>query len=207
MKFDYSHQENWYFEHGKHQSPINIDTQIATTWPRGSALEVDYQNKVSLAHDSGNGLEVFVTGSAILNYRKFNLVQFHTHTPSEHQLNHHSFAAEIHFVHQALNGAKAVIAVFFEIGPANPVLASVIENWTKPNDFSIKLTDFIPANPAYYHYLGSLTTPPLTEDVEWYVIKDPVTLSQEQLAFLEGLAAKNNRNLQPLNDRPILYHE
>ncbi|TYC50150.1 carbonic anhydrase family protein [Weissella muntiaci] len=205
MQLDYSHQQNWHFESGQHQSPINIDDQSVIDWQRGSAIEIDYQNQVSEAHNSGNGLEVLVNGTAILNYRKFNLLQFHVHTPSEHQLNQHTFAAEVHFVHQALNGTKAVIGVFFELGAPDPVIDSIMQHWSKPGQFAIKLTDFIPADPAYYHYLGSLTTPPLTENVEWYIIKEPVTLSSEQLSFLQTLMPKNNRDLQAVNDRPILY--
>ncbi|MFZ2683138.1 MAG: carbonic anhydrase family protein, partial [Trichococcus flocculiformis] len=64
-----------------------------------------------------------------------------------------------------------------------------------------------PANKSYYHYLGSLTTPPLTENVEWYVMANPVEVSAEQIAAFKEYYEGNNREVQPLDERSVLKYE
>lgn len=207
MQLDYQQQNTWQVIGGQKQSPINLITSQARAAAPQAQLTFNYQPHAIKAHNSGNGLEVFFAGTANLNQREFNTTQFHIHTPSEHQLDGKSFAGEIHFVHQANNGALAVVAAFLSLGEAAPFLQSVIDNWQAPADFELPLNQVLKDNPSYYHYLGSLTTPPLTETVEWYVLTEPISISAEQLAFLSDLKDHNNRGLQPLNDRPILYHE
>ena len=64
----------------------------------------------------------------------------------------------------------------------------------------------LPKGKAYYHYLGSLTTPPLTENVEWYVLQEPVSLAPSQIDQFRARYAHNNRKLQELNGRaPIRF--
>lgn len=64
-----------------------------------------------------------------------------------------------------------------------------------------------PENKSYYHYLGSLTTPPLTENVEWYILKNPVQVSKNQIKKFQEFYDHNNRNIQSLNDLVILEHD
>lgn len=73
-------------------------------------------------------------------------------------------------------------------------------NWQQP----VNLTELLPDTGTVYHYLGSLTTPPLSETVEWYVCADTVMIGEQQLAAYQQLFAANNRKIQPLNDRPII---
>lgn len=68
----------------------------------------------------------------------------------------------------------------------------------------VNLTELLPDTGTVYHYLGSLTTPPLSETVEWYVCADTVMIGEQQLATYQQLFTANNRALQPLNDRPII---
>ena len=77
----------------------------------------------------------------------------------------------------------------------------------KKIDAITDIDKMIPENKSFYHYLGSLTTPPLTENVEWYLMKAPLEVSQAQFAAFKKLYAHNNREIQPLNDRKILSHD
>jgi carbonic anhydrase len=65
-----------------------------------------------------------------------------------------------------------------------------------------------------FHYEGSLTVPPCSENVEWNIINDPQPISKEQLAmftrkwsnnheFAKGRG--NNRKTQLLHGRKIYY--
>lgn len=43
----------------------------------------------------------------------------------------------------------------------------------------------------YYSYLGSLTTPPCTENVHWFVVADTVKLSKTQVMYEIALISKS----------------
>ncbi|MCA2492906.1 carbonic anhydrase family protein, partial [Vibrio sp. 2175-1] len=62
----------------------------------------------------------------------------------------------------------------------------------------------IPSDKDYYRFNGSLTTPPCSEGVRWLVIKDPQSISAEQIAQFEHVMGENNRPVQPLNARMVL---
>ncbi len=90
---------------------------------------------------------------------------------------------------------------------ANPLAAKVLAALEKEGHGELSKADIsvlLPKDKAYYHYLGSLTTPPLTENVEWYVLQAPVSLSPAQISQFRARYAHNNRKLQELNGRPLI---
>merc|ERR1719265_382019 len=62
---------------------------------------------------------------------------------------------------------------------------------------------------GFYHYLGSLTAPPCTEHVHWYVMKFPAVVTAEMVASFKAIFPDpaNNRPLQPLNNREIVFDD
>ncbi|EMQ2878157.1 carbonic anhydrase family protein, partial [Vibrio navarrensis] len=56
----------------------------------------------------------------------------------------------------------------------------------------------------YYRFNGSLTTPPCSEGVRWFVLKQASELSSSQTEQLMSVMGHNNRPLQPLNARTVL---
>jgi carbonic anhydrase len=52
-------------------------------------------------------------------------------------------------------------------------------------------------------YMGSLTAPPCTEGVTWFVLKRPVEVSPAQIAAFARLYPHDVRPVQPLNGRAI----
>lgn len=109
--------------------------------------------------------------STLLN-REFELNHLHFHTKSEYCISDEYYLIEAHFVNISESGRLAVVAVFFKEGKHHDTFEDLlvnIHNKSKKAD----ITDFLKGK-DYYHYLGSLTTPPLIENVEWYLIKEPI---------------------------------
>lgn len=137
----------------------------------------------------------------------FKLAQFHFHSPSEHQINHHNADAELHLVHRNSQDQQLlVVAVLLKVGEYNPDLAVLLQSVSTPSDAAqpLDLNKLLPNTTEHYQYVGSLTTPPCTEGVQWIVMRSPLSLSAQQLTQLQTYVHDNNRPLQPLNNRTVL---
>ncbi|MFC3050351.1 carbonic anhydrase [Kordiimonas pumila] len=197
--------------YGKQQSPIDIEGTDPAIMHR---LETDYQ--VTPVHLSNNRVSImqdYDKGSYLLvGAKRFELQQFHFHTPAEHTVMGEQYPMAIHFVHKAVDGSLAVIAVFVKEGKANIAAQELYENIPLESDqiihkdkVLINARDLMPNDKSYYRYMGSLTTPPCTEDVNWYVLKTPVEFSGEQINLMRGLLGGNTaRPTQNRNNRIIL---
>lgn len=207
MIIDYAVQTTWQVTGGQQQSPINIAT--ATVQPSELAA-INWRGLYQATRISGEAttLKAFGNGAAYLNDRDFQFQQLHFHTPAEHLLDGVAAPIEWHLVHQSASGQTAVVAVFGKVGRPNTAFQNLLDQLTPTAEHSltepVDLTPLLPLTGTVYHYLGSLTTPPLTEGVEWYVCADPVMLGEQQLATYQQLYAANQRQVQPINDRPIL---
>lgn len=208
---NYQKQENWKFEAGDTQSPIDIDTSQTVPMKDTGDIQVDYQTTVQNEEDNGHSIQVNDTGTATINGRMFDFTQVHFHAPSEHTLNGKHYPIEAHFVHKGQNGRLAVIGVFFQEGQENQGFQDVLDHVKKGQKNlevgTIRMSSMMPTPKSYYHYLGSLTTPPLSENVEWYVMKEVVEASPNQIKAFQDMYAANNRKVQPLHQRAILYHQ
>lgn len=195
---------------GKNQSPVDLKGSIRADL---KPLKLDYAAGGSEVLNNGHTLQVgYAPGSALwLDSVRFELKQLHFHAPSEHLIDGQSFPLEAHLVHADADGNLTVVAVMFNEGPENRALAPI---WTRlpaqaGEKYSLPVpmaaTTLLPTNRAYYRFSGSLTTPPCTEGVRWLVMKQPVSVSKEQLeAFSYVVRHPNNRPPQPLNGRAIL---
>ena len=205
---------------GTHQSPINIATSDVQ---EGIKFNLNYKPIPSfhIAHnehmeeiiDNGHTIQVTVDeGSSItVDGKTFDLVQFHFHTPSEHTINGQHYPMEMHMVHQSIDKSLAVVSVMFVEGNTpnenfNKIIAHIPDSkgdakHVENTDLDIQTT--LPSDIYAYHYMGSLTTPPCSENVEWLVLKDQVTLTADQIGAFSSKIAENNRPTQPLNDRVV----
>lgn len=203
---------------GKKQSPINIINSNAESgihWNfnyKKSPLKITHNEHVDDIVDNGHTIQVTVEeGSTfILKGRTYHLKQFHFHTLSEHTLEGKHFPMEIHFVHQSDSGQFAVVGVFVEEGKENENIAKIVLNLPEKRgdtkemkDVDLALQFHLPKTNEAYHYLGSLTTPPCSENVEWLVFKHPIQASQEQISAITNKIGPNNRPLQKLNKRKV----
>ena len=68
----------------------------------------------------------------------------------------------------------------------------------------INVSDLLPAAHAYYTFEGSLTTPPCSEGVRWFLLKKPATLSPQEITAFARIYPMNARPVQPVNGREVL---
>jgi carbonic anhydrase len=194
---------------GHHQSPINIGQTHKGDLP---AIEFDY--KTAPLHIIDNGHTVMINyppGSSIrVGDKRFELKQFHFHLPSEEMIKGKKYAMTLHLVHEAEDGSTAVVAVLLQQGGDNPLLDELWEDVPREKDkealldsVQINVTSLLPADRGYYTYAGSLTTPPCTEDVTWYVLKHPVAISAEEIREFSKLYRHDARPIQPVYDRVV----
>lgn len=208
---DYSKQDEWQVALGEMQSPINLNMSEIVPMLDAGQLDLNYDHQISYVEDNEHSIQVGASGVGMINGRRFELQQIHFHSMSEHTINEEAYPLEAHFVHQSQDGRIAVIGVLFKEGEANESFQSILDyiKQDEKNEVTvdIDLESLIPESKNYFHYLGSLTIPPLTENVEWYIFSEFVELSKEQIEKFQEYYHDNHRNLQPLNGRSILFHE
>jgi carbonic anhydrase len=197
---------------GKHQSPINVVTRAVEKSADAKPIGFAYAAGPGEVVNNGHTIQVNLpaAGSVTLDGVEYKLLQFHFHTPSEEKIDGKSYPLVAHLVHKSAQGQLAVIAVLFKAGKENTALKPVFdhlpakEGETLKLDVAINSADLLPANRAYYAFMGSLTTPPCSEEVRWQVLKTPVELSTSQLAAFRKIYKMNARPVQPLNGRKVL---
>ncbi|MCB1933088.1 MAG: carbonic anhydrase family protein [Candidatus Accumulibacter sp.] len=193
---------------GERQSPIDIRDGFRVDL---EAIHFAYRPSEFRVIDNGHTIKVDVGGSYIsLLGKSYDLTQFHFHRPAEERIDGRPFDMVIHLVHKSEDGKIAVVAVLLEQGMENPVIQSVWNNlplekeqYVTPPGQAIDLARLLPEERDYYTYMGSLTTPPCTEDVLWLVLKKPLQLSTEQLQIFARLYPHNARPVQPRHSRMI----
>jgi carbonic anhydrase len=193
---------------GKAQSPIDLGAAVRAIAPN---LEFHYRPSHLNELNNGHTIQVnYDSGSSVsVGGVRYDLRQVHFHIPSEHTVGGKSFAAEAHLVHRSGGGALAVIGVLIDRGAENTVLAALwahlpgTEGPVHREHGRLDAARVLPSLHAAYRYEGSLTTPPCTEGVHWFVMESPVTMSDEQIERLRGVLHHNNRPVQPLHDRVV----
>lgn len=210
-QFDYQRQAIWPAVLDHAQSPVNIVTASArqADSKESAALVISAGQALSKVEDNGHSVQVNSEHvEAIIRGRHFVLSQFHFHTGSEHTINGKAYPVEAHFVFKAQDGRLAVVGVMYQDGAANPAFDAVLQQLRDAEHApaQVNVSELLPRDLSYYHYLGSLTTPPLTENVEWYVLEHPMTLSHAEVQALAAIHPHNNRKQQPMYERPLIHY-
>ena len=193
---------------GERQSPIDIREGIPVEL---DPIQFDYKLSAFRVIDNGHTVQVNVEpgNRIVVNGRRYELVQFHFHRPSEERLNGRQFEMVAHLVHKDLEGKLAVVAVLIEEGKGHPIVQQVWNNLPLEKRVEqaglqgLDLLQLLPEDRRYVTYMGSLTTPPCTEGVLWMVLKKPVSVSAQQIAIFSRLYPMNARPVQPQRDRLI----
>jgi carbonic anhydrase len=189
------------------QSPINLK-------PNGKHLKTqvkfDYHPSHEVVLNNGHTIELLYDGGSTITFQNkaYQLIQFHFHTPSDHHNHGKSYPMEVHLVHIAADSAVLVVGLFFEEGAENQFLTQFLGD--APNEEAkikvnktINVNQLLPKKRHFYHYAGSLTTPPYTEGVSWLVFQNSVSASKNQIDRMRILEGFNSRVNQPLNHREV----
>jgi carbonic anhydrase len=193
---------------GTRQSPIDIRGGIAVDL---EAIRFDYRPSAFSVIDNGHTVQVNVEpGNAItITGKRYELVQFHFHRPSEERINGRQYDMVVHLVHKDADGRLAVVAVMLDRGSAQAIVQTVWNNLPLEKGDEVRagsridLSQLLPEDKRYYTYMGSLTTPPCSEGVLWMVMKQPVPISVEQVAIFSRLYPMNARPIQQADGRLI----
>jgi len=197
---------------------------------------------MTLVHN-GNTLKVkgdlgYVTlgGCNPCNGQEYRVKQLHFHTAAEHTIdattNSTGYVMELHIMHQKVGstGLKDIVAVaiLFYVQPEGGFPNGFLDNinWNNlpkakgtatalTGGVNLRKLDEALVKAEYYTYKGSLTTPPCTESVQWFVMKTPLGVTQAQINNVQAIFQKNaafaggngnNRAVQPTNSRQVTWY-
>jgi len=189
------------------QSPVDLPPGSARLDP---PFQVDYKTSPLVLDNKGHTVDVFEPGST-LTYKGdvYGLTQFHFHSPSEHTIEGKHLPMEMHIVHEADDGSQLVLGVLVEEGAPNRELGKVFNNIPLVEDVpvpiraTINAERLLPAGSKVFTYMGSLTTPPYTEGVRWFLYDTPIQASARQIREFQAFYLGDNRPTQPLNGRRV----
>ena len=195
---------------GTTQSPVDFRQPLTAGLPD---IKFDYRISELTVLNNGHTVQVNVpAGSSMISGgKKFELLQFHFHTGSEHRVNGRQYPIEMHLVHKSADGQLAVVGVFMEAGRKNIALSEIWRHLPKNKaapqtiaSVAINPRDLLPNDRKYFRYMGSLTTPPCSEGVHWHVMVEPLKISPNQIKTASSIMGDNARPAQPRLNRLVL---
>ncbi len=198
-------------KYGRNQSPVDLKDASISSRP---ALEIFYRPTRLNIENNGHTVKVnYSSGSYIrIDQKKFELLQFHFHSPSEHTKNGKAYPIEAHLVHKSKDGQLAVIGVFIEEGEIENEMTGAFWKFLPTDSSSAKLykniiinaNHLIPDKRNLLRYRGSLTTPPCSEGVIWNVMSHSLKMSKNQIQKFQKIYSHNARPIQAINNRAML---
>lgn len=222
--WDYVLPQTWSQQYascgGQQQSPVNLVPSKVMQTPYTNAALL-YANMTATG---GTGLSVLNTGRGLrvsgpfgyitLFGVQYNSVQIDVKVPSEHALNGQLMAAELQIMYQRQgsigNSGLVIVSLLYQQGANDdpfltmmglPGLAPLMPQATMPiiGQLNVPLMLSTYLQNGFYHYQGSMTVPPCSEGVQWFVLQTLATVSSVQVTGFKSSAT----NVDPANNRPI----
>lgn len=203
---------------GSAQSPIDFREKEITFVDHLPRVRFSYPRSTDVTLVNTGSPDKFATvradvpaGTAFITVHsvRYDLAQFHWHTPSEHTIEGQRAPLEMHLVHRKPNGSFLVIGIFIEPGRVrsaiDPIFRALPKQPGTTHDVpNVHLRNLLPHRRESFRYSGSLTIPPFTEGVDFIIFTNSISFLPQQIrAFRELFENGNNREVQPLNGREI----
>lgn len=215
-------------ESERHADSLHVRYMPSTSSIEGAEIGKDEGNAY-VFRNTGHAVQVSFSkgypGKLFIGRDLYPLVQLHFHAPSEHilitdkYLTGKQYGGELHFVHQRGDGRLAVLGVFLDDSKhygENLILKKILENTPRKHDtynqagagISLDPSGLIPVEIDHvFTYAGSLTTPPCSEGVSWYVLSEPLKVAPAQIRQLEEFFPSNSRIVQNTAARTVEIHK
>ncbi|MDR4505748.1 MAG: carbonic anhydrase family protein [Candidatus Scalindua sp.] len=212
-------------KHGLLQSPINILSDQSETGKHN--VTFNFKGQINKVENLGHTVQLdFEPGSTVnVDGKIFQFRQIHFHTPAEHLIDGITYPMEMHVVNTLVGQTEEetteylVFSFLFKMGRENRFIAEFIHlipgDKNESEDVSmgtVNLRSLIDNNPdynrkevlnSYFFYKGSLTTPPYTESVNWFVMKTIIDASPEQIQEINRIEGDNARRIQARYGRAV----
>jgi carbonic anhydrase len=194
---------------GDQQSPVDLRNGIPA---RVAPVRLDWKSGRFTVVNNSHSIQANVPpgSSATIGAERFELIQFHFHTPSEHAVSEKRSAMEVHFVHMHQDGRIAVLGAFLEAGGHNEAFSAVMKvapakaGGEAPTESVVDPRQMVPGPLDSWRYEGSLTTPPCSQIVSWVVFARTVPVAQSGIDAFRKIFPMNARPLQQVNRRYLL---
>ncbi|MFV0559532.1 MAG: carbonic anhydrase family protein [Enterococcus sp.] len=147
----------------------------------------------------------------ILTYQgeHYRLTDIHFHVPAEHLIDGKQEDMEFHLVHHNERGEGLVVGILYNIRTSDLGEEELVDIWNQQKQtYRFDPTIWLPEVHSFYHYTGSLTTPPTLGPIKWFVLDHKKTIPATFfLPFTGRYENPSNRPLQPLKERTVFYYE
>jgi carbonic anhydrase len=170
----------------------------------------DYRNgPLAMVNDGKTVMVNVAPGSRMrIDSLPYELISMTFQRPSGEQIDGKPAPMGIHLLHRDLNGKMVTVVVLLKEGNENPGIKLLWSHMpakegpeVKPEGVSINPANLLPRDMKFFRYDGSLSTPPCSENMRYYVLKEPINISREQILQFPYKVA--SRPVQPQNGRPI----
>ena len=193
-------------------SPINIDSSSVVKAVLGH-LRFSYQtytaDKLNIDNKLRDGVTLTIPSGSFFedNDKRYELLWMNCYVPSEHKIDNKHHDAEIHFVHSSEDEFwNTIIGVFVnvssDINDNFEVLLGVLEGKINGSE-EVDLLSCLPQSQKYYRFSGALTSDNSIDNIEWYLMQEPILISSEQLSRLKSISGAA-RPIQTSNGRLVV---